>query len=645
MPPVKLPRATLEQKIQILDFYHQSNRPQSETVDRYKNEISISTSSFSEWLKNEDDLRERLSSAGSSFSKKSRRKVKFKYEEINRAMDMLVKRRLERNEPINEPILREHWSIFAHQYGVEDPKRLVGFSHGWLSQFKKRHGLNKKRMSGTTVGGAGGMNHDSSSSSSSPRPGNQQPAEEVYENYAGAEQESNEMTDGNTANGNLTNPNNTNATTAASNTNNNTTVSNSSATNNTSSSNNRSNDHSVNGNPPSNSPATEFASATAANSSISSGSTQGPGYDLLNPQLANPANASGTNSTGASNQFRPHQGLSFSNGNGNLNLNYVYKQQQQLQSHSQQAQAQRPAQTTSQSQKSHPSRLPQRFSDASDTTAPASYDYQQQLRARYERHQIEQRLTRSGTRGTSSSKSQTSNRAGTASTANTGNTNNNNSTPPTTQAPTTHASLDTAPTAGTSTGSSLDVTSTISGSDIERFIYMFADRFFHDHQYEYPQTVAIFQEFKNSFFNERMINLRSIQQQQQQQQAQHVQHHAQQQQAQQQEKQQQAQQQHQQLLHQVQQMQQASSQQHITNIDDFFLRNVPPTQTSPPSNSLAPVNGFVQSSHHHQLRGRNGNTLDPLMNSSLPRTRNPVIMNSDVPAVPHGSKGWKDKLN
>ncbi|ODV67294.1 CenpB-DNA-bind-domain-containing protein, partial [Hyphopichia burtonii NRRL Y-1933] len=143
------PRATLEQKIQILDHYHRSNRPQLETVDHFRNEISISTSSFSEWLKNEDELRDRLNQAGaSSFSKNSRRKVKFKYEKINHAMDMLVKQKLERHEPINEPILREHWSIYAHQFGVEDPKRLAGFSHGWLSQFKKRHGLNKKRLVG-----------------------------------------------------------------------------------------------------------------------------------------------------------------------------------------------------------------------------------------------------------------------------------------------------------------------------------------------------------------------------------------------------------------------------------------------------------------------------------------------------------------
>lgn len=49
----------------------------------------------------------------------------------------------------------------------------------------------------------------------------------------------------------------------------------------------------------------------------------------------------------------------------------------------------------------------------------------------------------------------------------------------------------------------------MSASDIERFIYMFADRFFQDHQYEYPQTLKIFQEFKTLFFNERIICMKS----------------------------------------------------------------------------------------------------------------------------------------
>ncbi|KAI5968013.1 hypothetical protein CANMA_002781 [Candida margitis] len=143
----KLERATIAQKIQVLDHFHSSGNSQMKTVHKFKHEMSISKSSLSEWLKREDDIRQRFAQEEFKMSKNSRRKVKFKYEKINKAMDKLVQTRLDKNEPITEPILREYWSVYAHQYGVDDPKRLVSFSHGWLSQFKKRHGLQRSSVS------------------------------------------------------------------------------------------------------------------------------------------------------------------------------------------------------------------------------------------------------------------------------------------------------------------------------------------------------------------------------------------------------------------------------------------------------------------------------------------------------------------
>ncbi|KAG7738574.1 hypothetical protein KL923_003271 [Ogataea haglerorum] len=159
----KLPRANLEQKIMILDQFHDSKRPQSEIVNYYRNQFAISTSSLSEWLKNEDDLRQRyretqqVDSATSKSLRTSKRKLSFKYEPINKAMYKVVEERLAQNLPISEPILREYWVKFAKQYGVTDPKRLQSFSHGWLSTFKKRHGLNNmmgrdgRRQNGSSV--------------------------------------------------------------------------------------------------------------------------------------------------------------------------------------------------------------------------------------------------------------------------------------------------------------------------------------------------------------------------------------------------------------------------------------------------------------------------------------------------------------
>lgn len=144
-PKRKLPRATLEQKIQILDYYHKLERPQLDTVDKFKDEVAISTLTFNEWVKHEAEYRLRYQALDTDFQKNARRKVKYKYGRINRAMDLLVQQRMERGEAITEPILRGYWQIYAHQFGVDNPKRLCGFSHGWLSQFKKRHGLAKRK--------------------------------------------------------------------------------------------------------------------------------------------------------------------------------------------------------------------------------------------------------------------------------------------------------------------------------------------------------------------------------------------------------------------------------------------------------------------------------------------------------------------
>ncbi|EGV63120.1 hypothetical protein CANTEDRAFT_130646 [Yamadazyma tenuis ATCC 10573] len=387
MAPDRLPRATLEQKIQILDFYHQSNRPQSETVDRYKNQLSISTSSFSEWLKNEEDLRARLSHADSAFTKQSRRKVKFKYEKINRAMDLLVQQKLERGEPINEPILREHWSIYAHQFGVEDPKRLVGFSHGWLSQFKKRHGLNKKRMGGGPGDGDGNKSGSADGSPDSANATNSANGE-VYDSAFG------------------TDPSSTT---------------------------NAGDDHD-NG-------SADFSGATTAATS----------YDLMNPH---PPSASNSNQFRSSHhhpqQSQQQPGLGYGN-----HMNFSNYQMYQQQS---------------------PSVQP------NGTALPLEYDF----RTQYPKDPQPGHVKPSRSQPPHPQLHQPHQvGAGKSSTGGSG-------------------------AAGRVTSrSEVDFASNMSGADIERFIYMFADRYFHENASNYPQTMKVFQEFKTTFLNERIQQARS----------------------------------------------------------------------------------------------------------------------------------------
>lgn len=149
--PAKPPRATLEQKIKILDYYQQSQRPQLDTVEKFKDEVAISTSTFNEWVKHQAEYRKRYHQLLTEFQKNSKRKITYKYDRINRAMDLLVQQRLARGESVTEPVLRGYWQVYAHQFGVDNPKRLIGFSHGWLSQFKKRHGIARRKEDGKLV--------------------------------------------------------------------------------------------------------------------------------------------------------------------------------------------------------------------------------------------------------------------------------------------------------------------------------------------------------------------------------------------------------------------------------------------------------------------------------------------------------------
>ncbi|ONH66540.1 hypothetical protein BON22_3640 [Cyberlindnera fabianii] len=133
----RLPRATLEQKIMVLDHFHASQRTQANTVEHFREQIAISTSSLSEWLKEEASLREQYS-LGAGQYRNSKRKLKFKYELINNDMGEFVKMRKKNGEAITEPILREHWRVLAARHGVEDPKRLQTVAH--QDQERKQRG-------------------------------------------------------------------------------------------------------------------------------------------------------------------------------------------------------------------------------------------------------------------------------------------------------------------------------------------------------------------------------------------------------------------------------------------------------------------------------------------------------------------------
>lgn len=427
------PRATLAQKIKVLDLFHQANKSQAEIVKHFESEFSISTSSMSEWLKKEPHLRRRFNEIGSALLKNSRRESNQKYEEINRAMDLMVQQRLERREPVSETILREYWSIYAHQYGVDDPKRLVGFSHGWLCHFKKRHGLSRKQASSSgSLDGSNTPNRlfitPAADDTATASPTDAEPRENVY------------------LDGSRSAINDSMSTLSLSN------------------------------------------EPMSTNTTLMNGDTQSnrddyetnPSYEIINPPYQNSMNFNNFEYGRPPSQNPPPpqaqppqapQATQAPHGSQN-SLASPYEpiahrirgvRRQQISAPPPPHQEQEPANMPPQ-----PPALPPGHTNGLQLNLPvrfkenASLDY-------FRQRNREKVLPQSP---------------------------NASRSPPIGQMAT-----------------DANENIIINASDMERFIYQYADSFFHHHQFEYPQTLKLFQDFKNAFFNERIVNLRAMQQQ------------------------------------------------------------------------------------------------------------------------------------
>ncbi|KAG0426438.1 hypothetical protein HPB47_026453 [Ixodes persulcatus] len=82
-----------------------------------------------------------------SFATDRRRMRKTPFEEIENVLFLWFKRARSANFPISGPILEEKAGEIASQLGIDDFK----MSDGWLSHFKKRHGLVFKTISGESA--------------------------------------------------------------------------------------------------------------------------------------------------------------------------------------------------------------------------------------------------------------------------------------------------------------------------------------------------------------------------------------------------------------------------------------------------------------------------------------------------------------
>lgn len=134
-----LPRATLEQKIKVLDWYYlNGTKSQQYTVNYFisQNEFSITKSSFNRWLKDEDELRSMFQKINVNNRGVYKTRPNLKNYLIDKCLEKWVYQKLLMNESVSERVLIYQWRLFNELVGNVDNN--VGKSNGWVYHFKQK---------------------------------------------------------------------------------------------------------------------------------------------------------------------------------------------------------------------------------------------------------------------------------------------------------------------------------------------------------------------------------------------------------------------------------------------------------------------------------------------------------------------------
>lgn len=151
----KKENATLAQRIEILDWHHNSiDNSQTKTAahwDKIYPNLRLKQPLISSWLKYEKKLRAQLaemeSKGQADLTKRAKRAKQTEHPEVNEMLELWVARAMAHGVHVNGDILRQKWIQFADLACVPDDGRLT-LSEGWLTAFKKRCGLKEFKKHG-----------------------------------------------------------------------------------------------------------------------------------------------------------------------------------------------------------------------------------------------------------------------------------------------------------------------------------------------------------------------------------------------------------------------------------------------------------------------------------------------------------------
>ncbi|KAH3671262.1 hypothetical protein OGAPHI_000485 [Ogataea philodendri] len=134
----RLPRATLKQKIQVLDYLHgPPARSQKEVLDHFRQlaQFGISQATLSTWSVKENELRAELNNNPNY--EQYRRKPQMKFPDVTKAVEKELEHLAAAGEPITDRLISGLFIKYMVEFGY--PTEDFRFSKGWLYAFKKRN--------------------------------------------------------------------------------------------------------------------------------------------------------------------------------------------------------------------------------------------------------------------------------------------------------------------------------------------------------------------------------------------------------------------------------------------------------------------------------------------------------------------------
>jgi Tc5 transposase DNA-binding domain len=149
----KKANATLKQKIEILDWYHQQNKgfSQKKTAeywDKTYPNLCLKQPTISAWLTNEEKYRQQYAdSLARGHTGNAKRAKQTEHPEINEMLELWIAKAMSDNIQLSGEIIRQKWNRFADLMGVPSDSRLH-LSDGWLDSLKKRCGLKNFKRHG-----------------------------------------------------------------------------------------------------------------------------------------------------------------------------------------------------------------------------------------------------------------------------------------------------------------------------------------------------------------------------------------------------------------------------------------------------------------------------------------------------------------